>query len=228
MNQGLLVQQESSIADYNQIWTRWTGSLSWWQWVQCLVRKQEWVANRIWSSWDCILHCWNQTQVKHCNTVPEFLEYQLNDFVCICMNWVEAKIMLSQSSWLLSNNACSRQLWHWLSFSKMLPSFVFVVVSISRNTFFFFVLIWEAEFSSRFPINDATRWWGSELQWKIISSTRSEEVDTDIETCFPIQVFVFVSLKVSSWAQIDSKPIIAKFLKSFCSLVHLIAKDSSF
>ena len=50
-------------------------------------------------------------------------------------------------------------------------------------------------------------------------STRFEVIDTDTGTCFPIQVVVIVSLKVSSWTQIDSKSNIAKFLKSFCSLV---------
>ena len=46
-----------------------------------------------------------------------------------------------------------------------------------------------------------------------------EEMDTDNVTCFPIQFVVFVSLKVSSWTEIDSKSKIAKFLKSFRSLV---------
>ena len=46
---------------------------------------------------------------------------------------------------------------------------------------------------------------------KISSSTRFEETDTVFGTCFPNQVVVFVSLKVSSWIQIDSKSNIAKF-----------------
>ena len=57
------------------------------------------------------------------------------------------------------------------------------------------------------------------LQRKIGYSTKFEEIDTDIGTCFPIQLVVFVSLKVSSWTQMDSKSNVAKFLKSFCSLV---------
>ena len=32
-------------------------------------------------SWDRILHCWNQTQVKHCINVAEILEDQLIDFL---------------------------------------------------------------------------------------------------------------------------------------------------
>ena len=62
---------------------------------------------------------------------------------------------------------------------------------------------------------------------KIGSSTRFEEMDTNIGTCLPIQIVVFVSLKVSFGTQIDSKSKIAKLLKSFCSLVHLIPKESS-
>ena len=54
---------------------------------------------------------------------------------------------------------------------------------------------------------------------KLVCSTMFEEMDTDNVTCFPIQFVVFVSLKVSSWTEIDSKSKIAKFLKSFRSLV---------
>ena len=57
------------------------------------------------------------------------------------------------------------------------------------------------------------------MQRKISSSSRFEEMDTDIETCFPIEVVVFVSLNVSSWTQISSKSNFAKFLNTFCSLV---------
>ena len=64
------------------------------------------------------------------------------------------------------------------------------------------------------------------MQRKIGSSTRFEEIDTDIGTCLPIQVVVILSLKVSS-TQTDSESKTAKFLKSFCSLVYLIPKESS-
>ena len=147
-------------------------------------------------------------------------------FFCVCKNWVEAQISLSQSSWLMSNLAFSRQLWRWVSFSKILPSLIFIVVLISRNKFFFFALLWEAKLS-RTPVKDATRWWGLELQMKIGSSTRFEEIDTDIGTCFLIQVVVFVSLKSSSWTQIDSRSNIAFFFNSFYSLVYLIPNESS-
>ena len=48
------------------------------------------------------------------------------------------------------------------------------------------------------------------------SSTRFQEMDTEIGTCLPIHVVVFVFFKDSSWTHIDSKSNIAKFLKSFC------------
>ena len=51
---------------------------------------------------------------------------------------------------------------------------------------------------------------------KIGSSTRLEEMDTEISSGLPIHVVVFVSLEDSFWAQIDSKSNIAEFLKSFC------------
>ena len=71
----------------------------------------------------------------------------------------------------MSNLALSRRLWRWVSFSKMLSSLTFNVVSISRNKLLNFTLLLEAEFS-RASIKDATKWWGSELQTKIGSSTR--------------------------------------------------------
>ena len=54
-----------------------------------------------------------------------------------------------------------------------------------------------------------------------------EEMDTEIGTCFHIQVVVFVSFKVSLWTQIDSKLKIAKFLNSFCWFVYLIPKKTN-
>ena len=115
----------------------------------------------------------------------------------------------------MSNLALSRRIWLWVSFSKMLSSLFFIVVSISWNNFFNFALLWEAKFS-RAPLTDATRWWGSEFQMKFGSSRRFEEI------------VVFVSLKDSSWTQIDSKSNIVMFLKSFCWLVYLIPKFLGF
>ena len=49
------------------------------------------------------------------------------------------------------------------------------------------------------------------------SSIKLEEIETDIGSCFPIQVVLFVSFSSSGGAQIDSKSRIAKFLSSFRS-----------
>ena len=128
-----------------------------------------------------------------------------NWFFWICKDWMESHFSFSQSSWFMSNPlTCSRRLWRWVIFSKMLPSLIFFVVSISKSKFFIFALLCAANFS-RAPMKDATRWWGSELQKKTGSSPRCEETDTEISRCFPIHVVVFVSLKVSSRRQIDSK-----------------------
>ena len=113
-----------------------------------------------------------------------------------------------------------------VSFSKMLPSLIFIAVSMSKNKFFIIALLWRANFS-RAPIKEVTRWWGSELQRKIGSFTRFEEMETEMGICFPIQFVVSVSLKLYSCTQIDSKSNIAKFLKSVCSWVYSIAKESS-
>ena len=48
------------------------------------------------------------------------------------------------------------------------------------------------------------------------SSRRFEEMDTEIGTCLPLHVVVFVSLKDHSWTEIDSKSNFARFLKGFC------------
>ena len=46
-------------------------------------------------------------------------------------------------------------------------------------------------------------------------STKLDKIDTDIGTCLPTQVAVSVSLNLSSCTQVDSKPIIAMFVKNF-------------
>ena len=114
----------------------------------------------------------------------------------------------------MSNLALSRRLWRWISFSKMLPSLFLIVVSISRIKNLICASLCDARPSSA-PINDEMRWWGSELLRKNGSSTRFEEMDTEIGTCLPIHNVVFVSFKDSSWLQIDSKSDIAKFVKKF-------------
>ena len=144
----------------------------------------------------------------------------INCFFWIRKNRVGVEISLSQSS----KSACSLQLWRWVSFSKMLPSLIFIVVSKSRNKFYIIALLWRAKFS-RAPIKEVTRWWGSELDRKIGSLTRFEGVGTKMGICFPIRFVASVSLKLSSCTQIDSKSNIAKFLKSVFSLVYWIPKE---
>ena len=58
------------------------------------------------------------------------------------------------------------------------------------------------------------------MQRKFGSLTMFENVDTDIGTCFPIHVVVFVSLKVFSWTQIVSKSNIANFENFFIRLLN--------
>ena len=161
------------------------------------------------------MHCWNQTQVEHCNNVPDSWKL-INWFFCACKKWVEAQMSLSQSSWFMPNLACSRRLWRWLSFSRMLPSLILKVFSKSRNKSFICALLCDARRSSA-SINDETRWCGSELQRKIGSFTRFEEMETEVGIRFPIHFIVLVSLKPHSCTQIDSTSNIAKFLKSVCS-----------
>ena len=146
-----------------------------------------------------------------------------NWFFWIFKNCVEAQFSFSQSSWFMSNLLnSSRRLWRLVSFSMMLPTVIFIVVSISSNMFSVFALLGEAEFA-RARIKDATRWWGSELQGKIDSFTRFEEMDKDIGTCFLIQVVLFV-FKVLLLETNRFKVDYCWSLKGFCSLVYLIPK----
>ena len=92
-----------------------------------------------------------------------------NWFFCMCNFWVEAQVSISQSFWLMSNFAFFRLLWRWVSFSRMLPSLIFIVVLISKKKLFIFVLLWRANLS-RAPIKEVTRWWRSELQKKLVLS----------------------------------------------------------
>ena len=49
------------------------------------------------------------------------------------------------------------------------------------------------------------------------SSIRFDDIETEIGTCFPIQVVVCVSFNSSVGTQIDSKSKIARLLKSLLS-----------
>ena len=50
-------------------------------------------------------------------------------------------------------------------------------------------------------------------------SSKFDEIDTDMGSCFPIQVIVSVGFSSSDGTQIDSKSKIATFSNKFYSLV---------
>ena len=56
---------------------------------------------------------------------------------------------------------------------------------------------------------------GSVLHRKIGSCNKLEEIDTEIGSCFPIQVVILVSFSSIDETQIDSKSNTAQFLNSF-------------
>ena len=98
----------------------------------------------------------------------------------------------------------SRWLCLWLSCSKILEILILIAVSTSINLNFFCALLCVAR-PSRALIKEDTRCRGSELQRKMGSGIRFDEIETDIGTCFPNHFVVSVSLYVSSLTQIDSK-----------------------
>ena len=59
-------------------------------------------------------------------------------------------------------------------------------------------------------------------------SSKLDEIDTDMGSCFPIQVIVLVGFSSSDGTQIDSKSKIATFLNKVCSFAHSILNPSSF
>ena len=60
------------------------------------------------------------------------------------------------------------------------------------------------------------------------SGIKFNEIESDMGTCFPIQVVVSVCLYESSLTQMDSKSKSAKFLKIFSSFLYGILKASNF
>ena len=79
-----------------------------------------------------------------------------------------------------------------------------LAVFTSLNLNFICALLCVAK-PSRLLIKEDTRCRGSELQRKMGSSIRFDEIETDVGTCFPIQFVVSVSLYISSLTQIDSE-----------------------
>ena len=82
---------------------------------------------------------------------------------------------------LLSSNMTLRK------FLQEAASLVFIVVSMSKNNFFIIALLWRARFL-REPMKEVTRWWGSELQRKIGSFTRFDEMETKMGICSPFNL----------------------------------------
>ena len=58
-------------------------------------------------------------------------------------------------------------------------------------------------------------------------SSKLDEIDTDMGSCFPMQVIVSVGFNSSDGTQIDSKTKMATFLNKVCSLVYSIMNPSS-
>ena len=111
---------------------------------------------------------------------------------------------LRQQRWFRAQNS-------WL---KLL----FTVVSIAKHFNFFSALLCVAD-PSRASTNETTNTLGLELNEKIGSSIKLDEIDKDNGTSLPIQGVALVSRKLSSWTQVESKLNFATFLKSFCSSV---------
>ena len=68
---------------------------------------------------------------------------------------------------------------------------------------------------------------GSWSHRKMGLSRTLDEIDTDMGSCFPIQVIVSVGFSSSDGTQIDSKSKIATFLNKVCSFVYSILNPSS-
>ena len=100
----------------------------------------------------------------------------------------------------------TRSLWLclWLSCSKILDRLILIAVSTSTKINFICALLCVAN-PPKTLIKEGKRCQGSELQRKIGSGFRFDEIETDIGTYFPIHFVVSVSLYVSSLRQIDSK-----------------------
>ena len=60
-----------------------------------------------------------------------------------------------------------------------------------------------------------------------VFSSKLDEIDTNMGSCFPIQVIVSVGFSSSAGKQIVSKTKMAIFLNKVCSLVYSIMNPSS-
>ena len=82
--------------------------------------------------------------------------------------------------------------------------------------------------NSKFATKSKMRDFGSLSHKNMGLSSKLYEIDTDMGSCFPIQVIVLIGLNSSDDMQIDSKSKIATFLNKVCSLMYSILNPSSF
>ena len=178
--------------------------------------------NRIWLNWNRTLRHWNQAQVVHCNILSTAPVVQWTDYLvsirteyrhnALCHNHPDWPAPINYDVGWVSPGCYPVQPFLLSRYQETRTSFLFCSVKARL---------------SRDLIENAVKWWKSELQSKNGSLRRLEEMETDIGKCFSIQVVVFKAFKILCCTQIDSKPSIAKFLKNFCWLVYFIPKESS-
>ena len=102
-----------------------------------------------------------------------------------------------------------------------------MLFSISRNFDRISVLFFSAN-NSKFATKSIMRDCGSLSHKKMGLSSKLDKIDTDMGSCFPIQVIVLVGFSSSDGTQIDSKSKIATFLNKVCSFVYSILNPFSF
>ena len=98
-----------------------------------------------------------------------------------------------------------------LSTLKIVCNRFLMLFSISRNFDRISVLFFSAN-NSKFATKSIMRDCGSLSHKKMGLSSKLDEIDTDMGSCFPIQVIVSVGFSFSDGTQIDSKSKIATFL----------------
>ena len=207
MKQDLLLHQECSaypMAKCHQIWTKWIASLSQWQWVQNLCLLQEWVANRIRLNWDRFSHCWNQTQVIHCNIVPNCPANQ--SFDSFGTVWIERSVVFCSHNQLdscivlsLAPVDCDVG---WIS--PRCCSAESVLLSRYQAAVFHFCFFWEAKASGALA-KDETRWWWSELmKWLFLMIWKTGYWNRDMFRYLGCYFCIFEGLLLTTtWIKVE-------------------------
>ena len=114
-----------------------------------------------------------------------------------------------------------------LSMLKIVCNRFLMLFSISRNFDRISVLFFSAN-NSKFATKSIMRDCGSLSHKKMGFSSKLDEIDTDMGSCFPIQFIVSVGFSSSDGTQIYSKSKIATFLNKVCSFVYSKLNPSSF